>query len=132
MMKTKTKITLASLFLLATVTLSSCGQTETTTTEGVGMGLRGYIRLYVEQENGSITNIEPIFHNDTKVFFNTAFSTLSSQIIEENSAEGIDVVAGATYTSRGIINAVADVIAPGTFPIYPPYPFVDATVQASP
>jgi len=105
---------------------------DTVIAEGQGMGLRGFVRLNVEHEDGTIVSLEPVFHNDTESFFNMTFAALESQLLGANSFDGIDVVSGATYTSRGILNAVADVIAPGTFPVYPPLPFIDATTQASP
>ena len=108
------------------------GDIALTVTEGRGMGLRGHIILDVAHENGTVMGLEPIFHNDTQEFFDMVFAQLSSQLIGASSFEGIDVISGATYTSRGIINAVADVIAPGTYPVYPPLPYVDVTTQASP
>lgn len=105
---------------------------DTVTEEGQGMGLRGWVRLNVEHDNGTVVSLDPLFHNDTDTYFDMVFAALSSQLIGSNSFDGIDVVSGATYTSRGILNAVADVIAPGTFPVYPPYPYVDVTTQPSP
>ncbi|MCL1935212.1 MAG: DUF1541 domain-containing protein [Defluviitaleaceae bacterium] len=103
--------------------------------EGRGMGLRGYIRLNVEHEGTNVISIDPVFHNDTEQVFNMAFANLSPILTGDIDFEAIDIDAfsGATYTARGIINAVADVVRPGQEPpMQPAYPFIDASTQASP
>ena len=104
--------------------------------EGRGMGLRGYIRLNVEHEDGVVTAIDPIFHNDSPDVFNVVFMALSNQLVGQDNFDNVpalmDMMSGATFTARGIINAVADVMTPGNYPVTPTHPHVDVTTQASP
>ena len=57
-------------------------------------------------QNGNISKINIKEYQDDDEFFWDAYNGVTSQIFKKQTAEGIDVVSGATYSSEGIINAV--------------------------
>ena len=72
---------------------------------GVGDGFRGAIYVDVTIENGIITNVEVTQHQDDRKWYNKAYDTIRSRIIDSQSTD-VDLVSGATYTSEGIRDAV--------------------------
>lgn len=49
-------------------------------------------------------------HTDTPAFFDKAWEVLEDEIIQNQTADGIDTVSGATYSSNGILDAMRDII----------------------
>ena len=45
-------------------------------------------------------------NTDTPMFFEKAWSALKEQIVGSDSVDDIDTVSGATYSSKGILEAV--------------------------
>lgn len=76
---------------------------------GVGSGFRGNISVEVTVENGLIADITVISFNDDSQFFNRASSSIIPKIISTQSVE-VDTVSGATFSSNGIIKAVANAL----------------------
>ena len=72
---------------------------------GIGSGYRSNLKLSVTVKNGKIVDIETISNRETEDYYYDAFSTVPKEIISRQSTE-VDVVAGATYSSRGIMSAV--------------------------
>ena len=113
---------------------------EAGTTRGRGMGLRGYIQIDVDHEDGVITGLTPVFHNDTDDVFQLVFMHIENEVIGHSNLDvvmdDIDMLTGATYTARGVINAIADGLNPGMnvsdLPFQPAYPHIDMATQASP
>jgi len=52
-----------------------------------------------------IKDIEIISHEEPEILATIVFDRLPPQMIKYNSAQ-VDIIAGATYTSRSLINAV--------------------------
>jgi len=83
---------------------------------GVGNGFRGEIKIAVTVSNGMLVKLETISTKDDENYYNNAFSNIRKNII---LTQGIDVsvVTGATYSSKGIIeavrNAISDIIING-------------------
>ena len=75
------------------------------TFEGVGTGLGGEIKLNVTVEDGKITAIEVVSHNETPGISDPAFAAILPAIID-NQSLAVDAVAGATLTSNGLLAAV--------------------------
>lgn len=50
-------------------------------------------------------------NQDTPEFFDPAWSMIYSQIMANQSADGIDTVSGATYSSEGILDAAQKALA---------------------
>jgi len=72
----------------------------------------GYIGEIIVQVSFSESRIEEIHilsHSETETFFNMVVPTLTNRIIAAQSAN-VDIITGATATSRAIINAVDNLI----------------------
>ncbi len=80
---------------------------ETKTYEGTGHGMQGPITVSISVDDGKITGIDFVQYSETANITAVAKERIPSQIIA-HQALGLDTVAGATLTSYGIINAVAD------------------------
>ena len=76
---------------------------------GSGTGFGGTITLTAKIKKGVIKSLE-VEHTDTPMFFNKAWDVLENEIIQNQSVDGIDTVSGATYSSKGIINAMKDIL----------------------
>lgn len=74
------------------------------TYEGSAEGFNGEITVSVTVENGTVTDIEVLSENDTPDFFERATDIISD--IRESQSLEVDAVSGATYSSRGIRDAV--------------------------
>lgn len=77
---------------------------------GTGKGFNGNIYLKVTFDGDAITSIESVSHNETKGVSDPAFDQLPTSIIDAQSTE-VDTATGATFSSKGIIEAVNDAIA---------------------
>jgi uncharacterized protein with FMN-binding domain len=76
---------------------------------GSAEGFGGTLVLDVTVEGGKITAIEIVETSETPFIADTAFKELIPAIIE---AQGpVDVVSGATFTSRAVENAVRDALS---------------------
>ena len=78
--------------------------------EGIGDGYLDDIVVEVEKDGDEITNIWVTYHGDTESIAKPAFDELTASIIDNQHTE-IDMVAGATWTSEGFIEAVEDALA---------------------
>lgn len=76
---------------------------------GSADGFNGPITVSVTMGGGAITAVEVTDHNDTPFIADGAIETLTKAIVANQSSE-VDVVSGATYTSRGVMNAVKDAV----------------------
>jgi NosR/NirI family nitrous oxide reductase transcriptional regulator len=72
---------------------------------GSGYGYKGEIQVAVVISGGKITSINLISDNDTPNFFNRAWGSIPDSIVSSQSTS-VDTISGATYSSRGIIEAV--------------------------
>ncbi len=76
---------------------------------GKGTGFRGDTEVQVTVENGAITEITVLSYKDNDEFFNRAKTEVISSILSSQSVD-VDTVSGATYSSKGIIEAVTNVL----------------------
>jgi len=76
--------------------------------EGVGIGYRGPIHVRLRMNNGSITEIE-VDSIEDRFVGGAAIEELVDLIIEYNNTD-VDVVTGATETSKGFLSAVENAI----------------------
>ena len=75
---------------------------------GTGTGFRGPIDVAVMVQNDEIISIEVTDHNDDRKWYNRAVDIIDD-IINTQSTE-VDLVTGATYSSRGIRDAVIEAL----------------------
>lgn len=78
---------------------------------GNGTGFRGGTTVVsVTISNGKITSIITLSEQDTPRFYQRAVNVVTEDIISEQSTS-VDAVSGATYSSRGIMQAVANALS---------------------
>lgn len=76
---------------------------------GTASGYAPNLTVDVTVSGGKITNIEIVSHNESPGFYERAFETVPEEIISSQSTD-VDTVSGATFSSKGIINAVEDAL----------------------
>lgn len=76
---------------------------------GEGQGIGGTIKLEVTVTEDKITDIKVLEHNETPGVSDAAFETIPAKIIEYQSL-GVDVVSGATVSSKGILEAITQAL----------------------
>jgi len=99
-----------ALFLSVLLVLTGsvhAAQAEAQTFEGAGHGMQGPITVNITVDEGKITGIEFLVYTETGNITAVAKERIPALIVEHQSL-GLDAVTGATLTSYGIINAVAD------------------------
>ncbi|HEX3038693.1 MAG TPA: FMN-binding protein [Caproiciproducens sp.] len=88
---------------------SANGSYKDGTYSGTGNGFRGATTVSVVVAGGKITEVSVESYQDDDRFFNRAYSEVTQEIISSQSAE-VDAVSGATFSSNGIMSAVADAL----------------------
>lgn len=73
-------------------------------------GIGGKIVVRVTYADGAISDVEVLEQNETPEFGGAALEELPAKVVEANSAE-VDVITGATITSKAFLAAVEDAIA---------------------
>lgn len=76
---------------------------------GVGAGKNGDITVEVTFSTEKIESIRIVSHTETPSLSDAAIEQIPTKIVESQSL-GVDAVSGATYTSNGIVEAVADAV----------------------
>lgn len=69
---------------------------------GKARGYSGFVTISLTIKDGVITEVSNT-NTDTKSFFRKAWKVLQPAILENQSADGIDTVSGATFSSNGIL-----------------------------
>ena len=77
--------------------------------EGKAEGLMGNISVRVVIEKNEIKNIDILEYADTPGYSDTVFEYLPKRVIEKDSTD-VDLVAGATLTSKAFLEAVNDAL----------------------
>lgn len=81
------------------------------TYQGSGTGYRGgTTTVSVTVKNGKITTVQTVSTGDDQPFFERAYATVTGEIINHQSTQ-VDAVSGATYSSKGIMEAVANALS---------------------
>ena len=84
------------------------GTFEGTSTEN---GFHGEpLNVTVTVADGKITAVEVGENEETEAIGGAAMETLSGKIVEAQGTEGVDGVAGATYSSNAFLEAVNDAL----------------------
>lgn len=79
--------------------------------EGTGEGRNGVIKLAVTLDGDKISEIEVVESSDTRGQFNRAINSIKSNLLGKTSTEGVDIVAGSTLSSEGILEAVNNALS---------------------
>lgn len=77
--------------------------------EGTGTSFGGDLKVAVTVDGGKITKVEVLSHGDTAGVCDAAMEKVPAEIVEAQSAD-VDVVTGATFTSKGIMAAVKNAL----------------------
>lgn len=77
--------------------------------QGSADGFGGKLDVSVEIQNQKIATIMVDSHLETPYFWNQAYPEIADRIIAAQSTD-VDVVSGATYSSTGVKNAVAEAL----------------------
>lgn len=80
--------------------------------EGTGTGFNGPVKVSVKIQDRAMAAIDVVSHSDDEAFFNRAKEGVIQAILQAQSAD-VDVVSGATYSSKGIISAVKNALSGG-------------------
>ena len=111
----KTHLTWALLVIsfLITSCLSPALLREAAYTPGIyvgsGQGLRGAINVRLEISTGGIVDIEIVGHRETAFPGLAAMEELLEMVLEMGSTD-LDFISGATFSSRGFLEAVDDAL----------------------
>lgn len=92
------------LVLMLALTGAAAAMAETLTGEADGFG--GPIQAEVTVENGAITALTLTGADETPAIGGAALDTLTEAIVAAGTLEGVDGVAGATWTSNGAFAAI--------------------------
>lgn len=76
---------------------------------GTASGYAPNLTVEVTIASGKITSVEIDSHNESPGFYEKAFETVPHEIVSSQSTD-VDTVSGATFSSKGIINAVEDAL----------------------
>ena len=104
-------VLLAAMVFAAAVTTHATVYSDGTY-KGYGKGYGGTLCVSVTIESGKISDIEVLSSNED---YQYAFSTIIKKIIARQSTD-VDVVSGATMTSKGVMSAVADALEDAAVP----------------
>ena len=94
---------------VSSLTAASQGKYIDGTYEGSAQGYRGEVKVKVKVSGGNITSIDVESYSDDEQFFSRARNTVINEIISGQTTD-VQVVSGATFSSRGIIQAVANAL----------------------
>jgi uncharacterized protein with FMN-binding domain len=83
--------------------------------EGQGRGYRGTIHVQVQISHAGIEDIEIISHEESVYPGEAAILELLELILETDSSD-LDTVSGATFSSRGFLEAVEDALGKAAMP----------------
>ncbi|MGL4773327.1 MAG: FMN-binding protein [Clostridium sp.] len=100
--------------LMATVVLTAgilvgcggSGKYADGTYTGEGQGTSGVIKVEVSVAKGKISDVKILEHNETKTLIDGVKDNMVPAIVEKQGTEGVDTVAGATNSSKGVLEAV--------------------------
>ncbi len=91
--------------LVSVMLLGGCGagQYEDGTYEGQALGYNAPITVTISVENDRITALSVLSHADDEAYWSRAQSVIDAML--ESGSTQVDAVSGATYSSKGIIEA---------------------------
>ena len=101
------KTLLSAATMLVAGTLSASLMAAPVTTEGTGVGKHGDITVAVTFDNGKIQDIKVVKTAENPILAQKVFTEFKDEIVAQNSTE-LDMISGATFSSKGLVDAVND------------------------
>ncbi|GAB7197212.1 FMN-binding protein [Dickeya oryzae] len=95
----------AALLFVASASVQAAQTYKDGTYTGKAQGKEGEIEVSVKVSAGKIANVEVVKHEDTEAMMLGVIDNILPEIIEKQTAEGIDAVTGATMSSTGVLAA---------------------------
>ncbi|NYB74416.1 4Fe-4S binding protein [Sedimentibacter hydroxybenzoicus DSM 7310] len=77
---------------------------------GRGMGFGGFMDVEIVIKDNGITDIRTINHRETTGYYEEVFKEISKELKYSDNLN-VEVISGATATSRGYLNAVRDAVS---------------------
>lgn len=114
------KIMIASFAVLAAAAgITAVAQVKKTwndsTYTGKAKGFKTPITVSVKVEKNAIAEVKIVEQTEKykgkEHLLEKAFKEIPAQIVKKQSTDGIDAVTGATFTSKGIVNAAKDALS---------------------
>lgn len=119
MFKNSRKIIMLLLSLVLIVSMVGCNKTEDTSGEdgiykpgtyiGVAEGHNGEVKVEVKFDADKITSVKVLEHEETDNIASTPIERIPEEIVKGQTLN-VDTVAGATFTSNAILQAVEDAV----------------------
>ena len=99
-------------FMEAPAAAAAAPETELAANEYIGEaeGFGGPVKVKVTMDGDKIAKIDVLSHSDTPGICDAAYNTIPQAIIDAQSTQ-VDVSAGATFSSKGIMAAVEDALS---------------------
>ena len=97
-------------FMEAPVVVEAAPELSANEYIGEADGFGGPIKVKVTMDGDKIAKIDVLSHGDTPGICDKAFATIPQAIIDAQSTQ-VDVAAGATFSSKGIMAAVEDALS---------------------
>lgn len=76
---------------------------------GIGNGYHSDIKIKIKTDKYRILSIEILEHKEMPVISEIVFKDIPYRVIRKNSTD-IDLVSGATFTSKGLLEAIDDAL----------------------
>lgn len=76
---------------------------------GIGNGYHSDIKVKIKTDKYRILSIEILEHQEMPVISEIVFMDIPHRVVRKNSTE-IDLVSGATFTSKGLLEAIDDAL----------------------
>ncbi len=96
------------------IQLTSCGDKKIIYKEGkfegIGMGHIDEIKVEITTDEYEIKEIKIIEDQEIPLLSKIVYEEIPKDVIKANSTK-VDVVTGATYTSKGLIDAIEDALS---------------------
>ncbi|MBQ8082364.1 MAG: FAD-binding protein, partial [Clostridia bacterium] len=104
-MKKLLSVLLVAVMVISTLSIAVAELPADGVYTGSGAGLNGAVKVEVTVADGKLTDVKVVEHSETPGISDPAIAQLPQAIVDAQSAD-VDVVAGATFTSNGIKEAV--------------------------
>ena len=97
--------------LLASVGLMTAAQAAYKDGTCEGEGNHGKITVAVTVKGGKVADVKVLKHTETDMIIQAPIDNLIPEIVKNDGTKGLETIAGATNSSKGIIAAVNAALA---------------------
>lgn len=81
------------------------------TYEGQGQGKESVITVQVTVKDHKISDVKVVKHGETEMIIQAPIEQMIPEIVKKNGVDGVDTIAGATLSSKGILTAVQNALS---------------------